>query len=270
MYSLYIIMKATTILCLLVLAGLSLCTSAKTIRTAHGEWELVWEEQFKGKKLSPYWSRIERNKADWGNYMSKDDRLFSQKGGILTLWGRVNDFLPSDTARYLTGGITTSHRKLFSRGRIEIRIKMDNATGAWPAAWLLPQYDAWPNGGEIDIMERLNGNEIAYQTVHSPFTLYDKTVKNKPRSGFTGPIKKDDYNVYGVELYADSLCFFINDQYTGTYRRMPEYGEQQYPFDRPMYLLIDMQLGGKWVGGVNPKDLPYRYQIDYVKFYKKK
>ena len=81
---------------------------------------------------------------------------------------------------------------------------------------------------------------------------------------------KDDYNIYGVELYADSLCFFINDQYTGTYRRMPEYGEQQYPFDRPMYLLIDMQLGGKWVGGVNPKDLPYRYQIDYVKFYKKK
>ena len=48
-------MKATTILCLLVLAGLSLSTSAKTIRTAHGEWELVWEEQFKGKKLSPYW-----------------------------------------------------------------------------------------------------------------------------------------------------------------------------------------------------------------------
>jgi hypothetical protein len=31
-----------------------------------------------------------------------------------------------------------------------------------------------------------------------------------------------------------------------------------------------MQLGGHWVGPVNPDELPYRYQIDYVRFYKKK
>jgi hypothetical protein len=37
-----------------------------------------------------------------------------------------------------------------------------------------------------------------------------------------------------------------------------------------MYLLIDMQLGGYWVGQVKPEELPYRYQIDYVRFYKKK
>ena len=259
----------TLIICFLAVVGLK--ARSKTIRTPHGEWQLVWEEQFRGKKLSPFWKRIPRSSPDWGKYMTSDDRCYSQKRGKMILWGRVNDFLPNDTARYLTGGIYTNGKKLFSRGRIEIRLKMDNATGAWPAAWLLPQIGNWPYGGEIDIMERLNGDSIAYQTVHSPFTLYNKTFPNKPKSGFTGPIKVNEYNVFGVELYSDSICFFINDKYTGTYRRMPNSEElKQFPFDRPMYLLIDMQLGGQWVGGVDPKDLPYKYQIDYVKFYKKK
>ena len=37
-----------------------------------------------------------------------------------------------------------------------------------------------------------------------------------------------------------------------------------------MYLLIDMQLGGSWVGPVKGEELPYEYKIDYVKFYRKK
>ena len=262
-------MRFTGIL-LCCLAVLAMKARTKTIHTPHGDWELVWEETFSGKKLSPYWSRIPRGRSDWDKYMTSNDRCYEQKHGKLILWGRVNDFLPNDTARYLTGGVYTSKKKLFHRGRIEIRIKMDNATGAWPAAWLLPQYDAWPHGGEIDIMERLNGDAFAYQTVHSPYTLYNTADKNKPQSGFKGPIKVNDYNIYGVELYADSICFFINDRYTGTYHRRPELGSDQFPFDRPMYLLIDMQLGGKWVGGVDPKDLPYRYVIDYVRYYKMK
>ena len=212
------------------LITLSLTGQAKVLHTDRGDWELVWQDNFRGNKLSYVWSRIPRmSSVDWNNYMSTDDRLFKVRGGKLILYGRVNDFLPQDTARYLTGGVWTKGRKLFYRGRIDIRIKMDNATGAWPAAWL-----------------------------------------RQPRSGFDGPIKKDKYNIYSVELYEDSLCFLINGKVTGTYRRQPELGPKQYPFDRPMYLLIDMQLGGSWVGPVKGEELPYEYKIDYVKFYRKK
>ena len=252
-----------------LLAAMTL--EAKTIRTAHGEWKLVWQEEFNGHKLSrSRWRKIPRQPIEWSKYLSNVEECYHQGGGKLTLRGIVNNVAPNDTARYLTGGVTTSWRKLFSRGRLEIRLKMDNATGAWPAAWLLPQYDPWPRGGEVDIMERLNGDDFAYQTVHSWFTERDTTVKNKAPWGFKGPINNGKYNVYGVELYEDSLCFFINDKYTGTYRRQKEYGEEQYPFDRPMFLLIDMQLGGNWVGVVNPNELPYEYKIDYVRFYTKK
>ena len=62
----------------------------------------------------------------------------------------------------------------------------------------------------------------------------------------------------------------VDDKLTVTYRKEPEHGPKQCPYDRPMFLLLDMQLGGHWVGQVKPEELPYRYQIDYVRFYKKK
>ena len=163
------------ILLLLLLFALGLPASAKTKRTPHGKWELVWKDEFRGRRLSEVWTRIPRFSPapEWNKYMSTDERLLSMKHGKLTLWGVVNDYLPEDTARFLTGGIYSRGKKMFHRGRIEIRLRMDNADGAWPAAWLLPE-DPWPHGGEIDIMERLNHESIGLQTVHSAFTVYDK------------------------------------------------------------------------------------------------
>ena len=233
-------------------------------------WTLVWHDEFDGNQLSDEWTRIPRfpNPSEWNKYMSTDDRLFRVHRGRLTLYGLVNDYLPEDTAHYLTGGVYTRGRVLFQRGRIDIRLRMDDASGAWPAAWLLPE-GRWPHDGEIDIMERLNYDAIAYQTVHSYTTEYDTAGRQSQIWGITAPIKKGKWNVYSVELYEDSMRFFINDHHTFTYRKQSEMGTEQYPYDRPMYLLLDMQLGGHWVGCVNPRELPYRYQIDYVRFYKK-
>ena len=234
-------------------------------------WELVWHDEFDGKKLSDDWTRIPRfpNPPEWNKFMSTNDKLYKVKGGVLTLYGLVNDFLPEDTAHVLTGGVYSRGKVLFQRGRIDIRLKMDDASGAWPAAWLLPE-GQWPFGGEIDIMERLNYDDFAHQTIHSAHTEYEKEKRKTQDWHATAPIKKGDWNVYSVELYEDSVSFIINDKLTFTYRKEPQHGPQQFPYDRPMYLLLDMQLGGHWVGQVNPKELPYRYQIDYVRFYKAK
>ena len=150
----------------------------------------------------------------------------------------------------------------------KINAKLNGATGAWPAFWLLPQEGQWPMGGEIDIMERLNYDNIAYQTVHSHYT-YDLGFKTTPPQGSTGPIHPEAYNVYAVEMYADSLCFFINDQHTFTYPRIETDQEGQFPFHQPFYLLLDMQLGGSWVGAVDPTELPVEMSIDWVRFYQK-
>ncbi len=234
------------------------------------EWKLVWVEEFDQADGfdENVWSKIPRGTPDWKNYMSDFDSLFAMRDGNLILRGICNYTQKNDTAPYLTGGVYTKDKKAFEGGRLEIRAKLGAAKGAWPAIWMLPTEGNWPNGGEIDIMERLNGDSIAYQTVHSYYTVKLNQGQNPPK-GSTGPIDPDDYNVYSVEMYPDSLVFFINENHTFTYPRIETDKEGQFPFNRPFYLLIDMQLGGQWVGAVNPDDLPVEMWVDWVKYYQK-
>ncbi len=234
-------------------------------------WNLVWREEFnkEGVINEDVWSKIPRGMSDWNNYMSDYDSLYDVRDGNLVLTGMVTPAKLGDNVPYITGGIYTKNKKGFGNGKIEIRAKLGNAQGAWPAFWLLPfDNTQWPYGGEIDIMERLNGDTIAYQTVHSHYT-HNLKMKQNPPQGSKGPIVKDEYNIYGVELYADSLVFSINGKHTFSYPRIETDKEGQFPFNRDFYLLLDMQLEGSWVGKANPKDLPVSMYIDWVRFYQK-
>jgi beta-glucanase (GH16 family) len=233
-------------------------------------WQLVWEENFDGTELdTTVWSRIPRGRADWQNTQSFDDRCYEMRNGLLILKGIVNDNLEADTAHYLTGGVWTKGKHAFEPGRIEIRAKLHGAQGAWPAIWAMPfdtQKYHWPMGGEIDIMERLNNDSIAYQTTHSHYT-HNLGIKDNPRQGSTAPINRDDFNVYGVDIYPDSLVYHINGVRDYVYPRIETDKEGQFPFYVAQYLLIDMQLGGQWVGKVNPDDLPVEMEVDWVRHY---
>ena len=231
-------------------------------------WKLVWEENFEqdDKLDETIWSKIPRGRSDWDRHMSDYEALYDVKNGNLILRGMVNPGLPNDTMPFVTGGVYTKDKKAFYHGKVEICAKLGNAQGAWPAYWLLP-FDTirYPNGGEIDIMERLNSDTIAYQTVHSHYTINLK--QTEPKKGTTAPIRKDEYNVYGVALYPDSLVFSINGKQTMNYPRIETDLEGQFPFDRAFYLMLDMQLGGSWVGAVDANDLPVEMYIDWVRFY---
>ena len=235
------------------------------------QWKLVWADEFNGSKIDTRrWSKIERGKPDWKNTMSNDPSLFAVKNGKLILRGKVNPNTKKDPSPYITGGISTQGKFSFCHGKIEIRAKFDSAQGAWPALWMLPEKGDWPDGGEIDIMEHLNFDNIAYQTVHSRYTWTLK--RNNPRSGSTGKIRRDDFNVYAVEWHPDKLVFLINGKETFTYPRVPaEEKNGQWPFTKPFYILVDMQIGGGWVessGKVNPSHLPVEMQVDWVRVYR--
>ncbi len=191
------------------------------------------------------------------------------RDGNLVLRGIRNLSVKNDTAPYLTGGVYTKGKKAFHGGRIEICAKLQGGGGEWPAFWMLPVEGQWPRGGEIDIMERLNFDDFAYQTVHSYYTKVSGSENEPPHYG-TNKINPDDYNIYSVEIHPDSLVFAINNNHTFTYPRIETDKEGQFPFYQPYYLLIDMQLGGSWVGSVNPDDLPVEMAIDWVKYYQLK
>lgn len=231
-------------------------------------YELFWEENFNGPAINEkYWSKIPRGESEWDKHMSDEPSLYEVRNGNLILKGKINEnIVPDDPSPYITAGVFTKGKKTLTYGKVEVKAKLQGAQGAWPAIWMLPEKGRWPDGGEIDIMERLNHDSIAYQTVHSYYT-YVLKEENNPPHGSTGSINPDEYNVYAVEILPDSLVFSINGIHTFTYPRIETSQKGQYPFGTPFYLLIDMQMEGNWVGKVNPEDFPAEMKIDWVKMY---
>ena len=249
--------------------GFSLSAGAQETTTQENpKYKLYWKENFRGNQIDEdAWSKIPRGGSDWNRHMSDHESLYDVKRGKLILYGRVNhDIAPSDTARYITGGIYTKGKKAICYGKVEVKARLQGAKGCWPAIWMLPETGKWPKAGEIDLMERLNHDTIAYQTVHSYYTYVLKHDQNPPHGGI-GAIHPDGYNVYAVEILPDRLIFSINGKHTFTYPKIETDKEGQYPFGTPFYLLVDMQIEGSWVGKADPTQYPTQMEVDWVKMY---
>ena len=234
------------------------------------DWQIIWQDNFDGSELdTTKWTLIPPNTADWGNYMTSDQQCYTISDGKLFLKGINNKDTLSDPRPFLTGGVYTKGKFAFQYGKIEIHAKLECAQGAWPAMWMLSElkkYKEYPRNGEIDIMEHLNFDDIIYQTTHSYYTLELKQKDNPPYYGTT-KVDIDQFNTYGLEWYPDKLVFTLNDEETFTYPRVEGVDPSQWPFDQAFYVLIDQQLGGSWVGKVNPDDLPVQMIIEFVKVY---
>lgn len=237
----------------------------------HPRYALVWNDEFDASSLdSKTWSKIWRSTAQWAIHMSSNERLYDLDKGDLVLRGMVNDFLPKDTAQYLTGGVWTKNRKKFGFGRIEIRAKFDEASGYWPAIWMLPHNNKainWPHGGEIDIMEHFSTDEVVNQTVHSNYT-YNLHKGNLPPHAAYPSYRPGEYNTYGVERFQDSLVFFVNGKRTFCYPRYRKGEDGQFPFaNHDYYLILDAQLGYRGGPAIDKSRLPVELRVDYVRYY---
>ena len=164
-------------------------------------WKLVWTENFDGPSIDGnVWSRVELGKSDWNNMMSLRPDLAYIEDGQLVLMGKVNDGTSTDTTAFVTGGLRSKGKKSFKMAKFEIRAKFNSVEGFWPALWLMPDCEL-PQGeyAEIDIMEHLNSDSFAYQTVHSRYSL--DVSRTDPKNHGTGPIDKSGWNIYSAEVY---------------------------------------------------------------------
>ena len=240
-------------------------------RTANKGWKLVWADEFNGNKVdTSSWERCPRINAPWGRHMSNLDSLCQVKDGVLELHGICTPQGIDEKIPYLTGGLQSRSRHSIRNGRVDVRARFECGKGFWPAIWLMPDINIpWPQGGEIDIMEHLNYDDIIYQTVHSTHTRQQREPISKTSQ--TTPINRDDFNIYSVEVNENEIVFYVNNEKQFSYPKMNPTPEGQYPFsDHPFYVILSAQLGGDWVGEIDPADLPVKMEIDYVRFYKKR
>jgi beta-glucanase (GH16 family) len=249
---------------------ISACQTKKDLKNGDTK-KLVWADEFdyNGLPDSTKWNYEEgliRN--DEAQYYTKA-RLKNARveNGLLTITAHKEDF---EGSSYTSASINTKGKFEFTRGRVEVRAKLPEGRGTWPAIWTLgTNIDevGWPACGEIDIMEFVgyDSNKV-YANVHT------RDYNHSIGTGRGGSITVDkpfaDFHIYAVDWHADSLNFYFdNTNYYTCVSKKEGIGE--WPFTEPQYLLINLAIGGAWGGtnGINDAIFPVEYQIDYVRIY---
>lgn len=246
-------------------------TVLSTVAAAQQQWQLIWQDEFStdGKPDGAKWASAPRRSPDWACYCYDDTSTAVVKNGTLLLKGQLAK-PGTDTTRYQTGCIQTKDRFSFLYGKLEVRAKLPQGKGSWPAIWLMPQqntYGGWPKSGEIDVMEHLNFDTLFYQTLHSTY-IDQLNQKEAPGYFATPAFNVGAFNVFGMEWYTDRIDFFVNGTKTFTYPKIAgDTNPAQWPFDQPFYIILNQALGGKWVGAINDAHLPQQLEVDYVRVY---
>ena len=230
--------------------------------------QLVWSDEFNESSLDQsIWSFELGQFNDCVHYST--DRLTNTKvaNGKLQLIALEESYQGYD---YTASVIKTKHAVYWRYGRIEASIKLPSSDGFVPAFWLLPEderYGWWPASGEIDIMEHPT-NEISriYGTIHSG--VYNSFTGSGPRGGTIEIADAESaFHLYAIEWTPDKIDFFVDNQKYYTFNNEHS-GFQTWPFDHPFYIILNMAVGGGWVGNPTASTVfPAVMEVDYVRVY---
>lgn len=269
------------------------------------QWKLVWGDEFDGTELdSAKWDfDLQDGFFDyvgnqwiggWGNnelqYYTNQPRNVRVAGGNLVIRALKESF---GGRGYTSARVKSRARdgsELFARkyGRFEFRAKLPTGQGVWPALWLLPQsdiYGSWASTGEIDVLEA-KGQEP--DRIHGTIHYGARWPQNRQSTElFVLPAGQriDEFHVYAVEWEPGEIRWYFDDvQYAkqtfwwsgskteGGNGILPANEEEinpwPAPFDQPFYIVMNVAIGGQFVGNPSPDTpLPAEMLVDYVRVY---
>lgn len=68
---------------------------------------------------------------------------------------------------------------------------------------------------------------------------------DRHQSDFAGKLS-EEYHTYSIDWFADKIDFFFNGEHYMTVNKNESGGH--WPFDQPMFLLLNLAIGGSWPG----------------------
>lgn len=229
-------------------------------------YSLVWQDNFNGKTIdSTSWTH-EVAKPGWVN---NEKQRYTNGENTKLVHGKLLISALFQNNEYTSTRLITRDKQIFTYGIIEIKAKLPQGKGTWPALWMLGNnihQVRWPMCGELDIMEHVGR---VPGVVHS-------SIHNKSGYGatpYTGKLQIDNpykkFHIYSMEWTPDYITFFVDKRKVFHYQpeiKTPE----NWPFDKPAYLIFNIAIGGDWGGEIDNSIFPTTMTIDWVKVYQKK
>ncbi|ACE84208.1 glycoside hydrolase family 16 protein [Cellvibrio japonicus] len=278
-------------------------------------WTLVWSDEFEGDAIDPAKWGHEQNCWGGGNneqqcYTDRAENSFIEEG-VLHIVARRESFTGPNTPDgtgdgnttlpYTSARLRTKGLEEWTFGRFEIRAKMPQGQGTWPAVWMLPTdspYGIWASSGEIDIVEAVNlktqtlvNGELQAPEARVHGTLhYGRVWPGNVNSGAAytlpeGANPADDFHVYALEWEEGEIRWYVDGVHYATQRSSGWYSQylldgvltdapEGAPYDAQSryHLLLNLAVGGNWAAntnnlGIDESVFPQTLQIDYVRVY---
>lgn len=240
--------------------------SQVTVKIINVDFEtLVWSDEFTSGPLDPSVWNYELGASGWGNneleeYTNSIDNVHIDSGYL-----HITALKPSGSS-YTSGRITTKGKKEFTYGRVDIRAKLPEGQGMWPALWMLGSNIStagWPKCGEIDIMELLGQSpSMVHGTAH-----WDSNGHQSRTGDFSLTAGKFSagFHIFSLVWTPDALKWYVDNQ---QYFYLSRTDISTFPFDLPEFFIFNVAVGGNWPGNPDASTtFPQNMIVDYIRFY---
>lgn len=234
--------------------------------------DLVFSDEFDvdGKPDSSKWTfETGRGSSGWGNnelqyYTDRIENAVVTEGHLNIIAKREN----YEGAEFTSARMITYGKFDFTYGKIEVRAKLPEGVGTWPAIWMLGKsvFDSsvgWPKCGEIDIMEHVGKDQ---DNVHSSIHNGESSGATRFSAGKVISGVSEEFHIYSAMWYEDEIVFYVDGNQLYSYR--PSIMDENYwPFYNPQFLILNIAMGGNWGGPVDENFTESSMEIDYVRIY---
>ena len=244
------------------------------------DWQPVWCDEFDedGHPNPALWG-YDLGGGGWGNnelqfYTNSISNAFVEDG-ILT----IRAIQESHSGyNYTSARLVSKYRGDWLYGRVQVKARVPEGRGTWPAIWMLPtdwMYGNWPHSGEIDIMEHVGYDpNVIHGTIHTG--AFNHMLGTQLGSRKTVPTAQTEFHLYEMIWEPGSILLFIDGEQFARFGYNPDLNmnienSQAWPFDQRFHLILNLAIGGDWGGvrGVDPDAFPTEMHIEYVRVYQK-
>lgn len=252
-----------------LLMGILICSSIYSVSAQSSLKNLIWQDEFDnpGTPDATKWTFDLGTGCPqlcgWGNqelqnYTNRPENVIVEDG-ILKIKALREDYNGSEftSARLKTKGLFS-----VKYGRIEVRAKIPEGLGTWPAIWMLGNNIdevGWPKCGEIDIMEHKGSalNRI-YGTLHYP----QRHGGNANGHFIETKTDSSQFHVYAVEWTKEAIKIMMDDTIIHQVKNTND-----IPFHHDFFILLNLAIGGHFAGTVDPAFSNAVFEIDYIRVY---